>query len=144
MLAEDGTSRVFFGGPSGPDLTPDISFSVGSRCDEVKVRDVDDDGHMDVIFATLKSGKGLVFLGDTNGPDTTPDYSLSLPGTRNYGCGSGDFNGDGYKELVFTGSASALRIFKGSAQGWSDSEYHDINRIGQGRRLLRCGQGWLR
>ena len=130
VLAEDGTSRAFFGGPNGPDLTPDISFSVGSRCDEVKVRDVDDDGHMDVIFATLRSGKGLVFLGDTNGPDTTPDYSLSLPGTRNYGCGSGDFNGDGYKELVFTGSATALRIFKGSAQGWSDSEYHDINPSG--------------
>ena len=130
VLAEDGTSRAFFGGPSGPDTTPDISFSVGSQCDEVKVRDVDDDGHMDVIFATLKSGKGLVFLGDTNGPDTTPDYSLSLPGTRIYGCGSGDFNGDGYDELVFVGLTSTFRIFKGSAQGWSDSEYHDINPMG--------------
>ncbi len=127
VLAEDGTSRAFLGGPGGPDTTADISFPVGSRCDEVMVRDVDGDGHLDVVFATLSSGKALVYLGGVDGPDTTADYSLSLPGTRIYGCGSGDLNGDGYNELVFTGTPSVLRIFKGSAQGWSDGQRHDIN-----------------
>ena len=130
VLAEDDSCRAFFGGPAGPNTNVDITFPVGSRCDEVRVRDLDNDGHLDVMFATLDSGKALVYLGDEDGPDTTADFSLSLPGSIIYGCGSGDFNDDGYNELVFVGLTSTFRIFKGSATGWSDTQVHDINPLG--------------
>jgi len=130
VLAYDSSCRAFLGGPSGPDTTPDITFAVGSRCDEVKVRDVDNDGHLDVMFATLLGGKALVFLGGEDGPDTTADFSLTVPGSRIYGCGSGDFDDDGYNELAFVGLTSTFRIFKGSATGWSDFRFHDINAMG--------------
>ncbi|MCK4970510.1 MAG: VCBS repeat-containing protein, partial [Thermoplasmata archaeon] len=114
VLAYDNTCRAFLGGPAGPDKTADITFPVGSRCDEVRVRDLDNDGYLDVMFATLLSGKALVYLGAEDGPNNTADFSLSLPGSRIYGCGSGDFDADGYNELVFVGSTSTFRIFKGS------------------------------
>ncbi|MCK4969788.1 MAG: VCBS repeat-containing protein, partial [Thermoplasmata archaeon] len=120
VFGEQGTSRCFLGGSSGPSTTPDISFPSGGITYDVLVYDIDLDGHLDVVFTNSDSSSASVYMGDSNGPDATVDYSLSVSTARSTGVSAGDINGDGYVDLVFSYS-NKVKIYPGGASGWSDS-----------------------
>jgi hypothetical protein len=129
VLAQGQSARCYFGGSSGPDTTADISLPTGPYTYRVVVRDIDLDGHLDVVFATLRNSYALVYLGGPNGPDNTADYSLSISGAYVMDCAVGDVNGDGYFDLVFVTYTQTVNIFEGSAQGWSNSQRHDVTSV---------------
>ena len=131
VIAEEYTSRVYFGGEDGPDADADIRFDTGNA-DDVEVHDLDGDGFLDVVFANTGVGdKTYVYLGGPGGPDEDPDYRLTSP--RYPTCvGVGDVNGDGFTDLMYghivTGYPK-LHLFPGTRAGWSDTNRKviDIN-----------------
>jgi len=126
LLALKGYSKCFFGGPDGPDTIPDILFPTPYAPWELDIKDINGDGHQDVLFADVVDDRAPVFLGGPDGPDDVPDYRLEVWDGLLWGCTAGDFNADGWTDVVFSGSGKA-QIFLGSAAGWNESNVHDIN-----------------
>jgi uncharacterized membrane protein len=114
----------YYGGPGGPDTTVDLFFPVSDSRDVV-IEDLDGDGYIDVFIA---GENNQVYLGDENGVDAISDYSLSPFGFGMVGGGVGDINADGFTDLLIFSVASydrRVRVFEGSAQGWSNSSFHE-------------------
>jgi len=119
----------FFGGPNGPDTTADIEFTMGTGAPNgiggVLARDLDGDGHLDVVFSTTHSRKIPIYLGGAKGPDTTADYLLTVSGDICDCIGAGDVNGDGYIDIACTikkdSDHDTLYVFEGSKDGWDDT-----------------------
>ena len=118
--ATPGSGFVFLGGAAGILTTP-VSLEVepsGIQGGVARAGDVNGDGFGDLLMA---SGDELrVFLGGAFGPASTPAAVLPLPprgGFRGFGA-IGDFNGDGYADIVVADRPNerALLYF-GSAAG---------------------------
>jgi hypothetical protein len=123
--------NVFYGGETGPGTTADITCSV-STGGGGSIDDVDSDGYLDIIAWANPIN---IFLGGPDGPDTTPDHTFE--NKDNTGMGDvGDINGDGYIDIVVGTLQAKIRIFKGSASGWSTSDTHLFNMDGNGHPLV--------
>ena len=123
----------YFGSASGPNTIVDISFlqnmPMTARGD-LRIEDIDEDGHLDVLFATVDNMAAPIYLGSSSGPDTTVDYKLTLKG-QPVEVDVGDINGDGNLDIAYctldsTGTNALIEIFKGTDRGWSTSDKHDI------------------
>ncbi len=130
IAAEDRNSHseVFFGGPGGPDLVPDIKFRTGEARD-VEIHELNGDGFLDVVFANDYSGKTHVYMGGPGGPDDVPDYTLKTD-DRPSAVGVGDMNGNGYPDLLYTRQPTVngkMWFYPGSMSGWSDATKRVIN-----------------
>jgi hypothetical protein len=116
-------SDVFYGGPSGPDTTKDITVNGWLY----RIEDVNLDGYVDVL--TRSANTVTIYLGDSSGLDATADFTLDPTGNQVYGIDAGDINGDGYKDIVALGYQSStsypISIFEGDENGWSNSRKHD-------------------
>ncbi|MFT5585609.1 MAG: hypothetical protein ACI9VR_003201 [Cognaticolwellia sp.] len=102
--------------PDAPEIPQD---GVDDNCDGYDgCSDLDCDGYTDVYVASLSGGDShMTFVG--SGTGITADTTLT--GCVTYDADHGDFNGDGYIDLVHaTYSCTDNSVFYGSADGHSD------------------------
>jgi len=136
--AADGAGRVhiYFGGPSGPALVPDVTL-VGPGGGIIyfgesaaSAGDVNGDGYADVIVGasdgSTVSGRAYVYLGRVSGAWGSPAATLVGAAEMNdhFGlsvAGAGDVDADGYADVVVgafgAGGAGAAYLFLGSPSG---------------------------
>lgn len=127
----------YFGGVGGPSTIVNISFlqnmpmtARGDLC----IEDIDGDGHLDVLFATVENMEAPIYLGGSKGPDTTPDYNLLLKGNP-MDVSAGDINDDGYIDIAYTtgdstGTGNQIEVFKGTSTGWNKNDKYEIASVG--------------
>ena len=102
-------SFVYWGSPDGYSAERrQVLRTVNSR--DVKVADLDRDGHLDLVFAnegnTDAEGGALLYWGTSEG-DYTGREAVHLPGDRSSAVEVADLNGDGFPEVVL---ANAYRL----------------------------------
>ncbi len=122
---------IYYGGTEGPDTTVDLTLTRagGTSSYGVIVADLNEDGFDDVSFGGEVMDKLPIYLGGPTGLDANMDIQLEV-GSYSTRPEVGDMNGDGYKELVCSGTTSGsgygLLIFEGTASGWSDAKCHQL------------------
>jgi len=98
-----GYSPVFLGSPVGWDEVPDDLLSTVGATD-VLLRDLNVDGHVDLVFAQEQDGtscavNSTLFWGDGKGWNATPDVQFRTTGAS--GVETSDFDGNGRLDLAF-------------------------------------------
>jgi hypothetical protein len=131
IFAAMGNTKAFFGGPSGPDTTHDLSFTVSSYPYQVLVEDLDGDGYDDaIILYNAGDNKVRIHMGSASGMDVTPDHMESVGDSAFFSVAAGDLNNDGYKDLAVMSVESFNRyiyIIPGDATGWDDGNVIEIS-----------------
>jgi hypothetical protein len=131
VFGSTGDALAYFGGPGGPDKTPDIDWDFSGFVYEVIVEDLDGDGHMDVIILNNPGdSKVRIHLGSASGPDTTPDHQVTVGDSSLFSMSTGDINNDGYVDMVVMGMENHNRylyFIKGTSTGWDDTNPHKIS-----------------
>ena len=120
-----GITRLYTGGSDGLTAKNNIGNGIPAAAG-----DVNGDGIVDMIVMGATSS--TVYYGSTNGSYTNKSVNLSFGynsagngiswGAQQYAAGVGDFNGDGYNDVVTTNG-----IYFGSATGLSDSNKISFN-----------------
>ena len=131
-----GSSYIYYGSASGySSSNRDTVATIGTL--DVDIADLDADGYDDLVFAGYyNSGYSVdsyIYYGSATGFSTSNRTDLAGHGARK--SISGDFDDDGYVDLVFaeywTGSANPdSTIFWGSASGFSSSDTTDLSTEG--------------
>jgi hypothetical protein len=129
--AASGRAFLFRGSADGPSSMPTLTLmnpeSTGSFGLVIAgAFDANGDDRPDVAIAlpyfTARSSLLYVYLGRPTGLAATPDLVLTLPSENSYHLSTGDFNGDGFDDLLVgtpgTGvSPSGALLFYGSVRG---------------------------
>jgi hypothetical protein len=100
---------VFFGNGDGTFRQPFARYQTGAPTGGMLLTDLDGDGHPDVV-AEIYPGEIVILKGNPDGTFAAPSPIASIPTTVSV-TASGDFNGDGLKDLFFltpTGVGTAL------------------------------------
>jgi hypothetical protein len=99
----ESESQVFLGTPVGWRDLPTWTFNTtGAR--DVLLEDLNDDGHMDIVFAQEQDGltyavDSLLFYGSADGWGDRPDVRFKTKGAS--GVVAGDLDSDGLTDLAF-------------------------------------------
>jgi len=124
-------SYIYWGSVTGYS-SADLTELPTSGAVDVLVDDVDEDGWTDLVFSSYYSEvsgystSAYVYYGSSTGYSTADRGTFGVTGSRN--SHAGDFDGDGYRDLVFSsyyGSsyATSAYVYWGSARGLSASSY---------------------
>lgn len=105
--------------------------------------DYDNDGDLDIIIAGYSSGSGrstILYINDGNGLFT--NSGLSLTGVSDGSVAWGDYNNDGYADILLSGTDNTLihrtKIYKNSGNGQMLSQ-GDISLFGVGLSSVSWG-----
>lgn len=107
---------------TSPDHGADLFVSIRGEVRPIHERDLDADGHVDVVVTqsfdgVVHVGESLVYLGSPTGPTTSV---LGLPAIGATGALAADLDDDGSTDLLFCEAGSdTSRIYRGSATGFS-------------------------
>ena len=120
------------------------------NCRDVKIADLNGDGHLDIVFANEgnnDSEAGAMIYWGSAGGDYSPQRSTRLPGERSSSVAVADLNGDGHPDLVLANAfrlkgrelgmynmleTEALNsfVYWGSAQGFSAERRTELPTVG--------------
>ena len=118
------TAYVFLGGATGLTTTPAATLSGGGSQFGIAVDgagDTNGDGYGDVVVGAPGADRAYVFFGRAGGASPTPSVTIT-PSYTGYQFGTavsgiGDFNNDGYTDIVVSSLNRSVQIFRGSATG---------------------------
>lgn len=139
-------SPIYWGGPGGYTEERRSWFKT-INCSDVRISDLNRDGHLDVIFAnegnTEAESGVMIYFGDSSGTFSAARRK-ELPGIYTQGVTVADLNADGYEELVLANTYRLARklvpatgnvvgtylvnsyIYWGSADGYSISQRTEL------------------
>ncbi len=141
-----GRAYVYHGSPSGFSTTPDW-FANGDSTSFFgwavdSAGDVNGDGYSDVIVSARNGSKVYIYPGSPSGLATTPLWTVQ-GSSQLYAhaiSGVGDFNGDGYGDVVvgsLSGMSSQGFLFLGGENGPASSANQTFSP-GMGGRTFLC------
>lgn len=135
--ANDGRATIFYGSTAGINATPVTitpPISAGAFGFLERAGDVNGDGFDDIVVGAPRydnlKGAAYVYHGAASGISTTPSNSWTQTSKQAFGIADppGDYNGDGYSDVVVGAPAydndayrGAAYISYGSASGSADS-----------------------
>ncbi|MCB9745854.1 MAG: putative metal-binding motif-containing protein [Alphaproteobacteria bacterium] len=132
-------SYVYWGSSSGWSSSDRTSLPA-LGCRDVKIGDVNGDSYPDIVFANQYNGStyyvnSYIYYGTSSGYSTA--YREDLPTEGSLHVELGDFNQDGYEDVVFGGyytgswsNTADTRVFWNSSAGFSSSVYDDLGDRG--------------
>jgi Bacterial Ig-like domain (group 3)/FG-GAP-like repeat len=116
--SDDGTVSVLFGNGDGT-FRPQVTYTVGTAPRSLAVGDFNGDGVLDLAVTNYNDNTVTILLGKS---DHSGTFLVQAPvlatGTNPAGIAVGDFNGDGFTDLVVTNfGANTFSIFLGKGDG---------------------------
>lgn len=132
FIVSGANSNMYLGFTTGLSVGAEIGYSVSG------ILDFNNDGHADVIIGAPGADRVFLSQGYTMGSWTggiSPSNFVDGVSGSDFGrsiTGIGDFDGDGYSDFAvgapaFAGSAGAVYIYSGNANGSVGTPLHTIN-----------------
>jgi hypothetical protein len=116
--SDDGTVSVLFGSGDGT-FRPQVTYNVGTAPRSLAVGDFNGDGVLDLAVTNFGDNTVTILLGKSDHSGTfLPQAPVLATGTNPAGIAVGDFNGDGFTDLVVTNfGANTFSVFLGKGDG---------------------------
>ncbi len=120
------TAYIFRGGSLGVGSSPSYTLTGAGAQAGLAVDgagDVNGDGYGDVLVGAPGADRTAVYYGGASGPSASPSATLT-PTYSGYAFGSalagfGDFNLDGFSDVVVASPGRAVQIYRGASSGLS-------------------------
>ncbi|MCB9745853.1 MAG: VCBS repeat-containing protein [Alphaproteobacteria bacterium] len=126
-------STIYWGSSAGHS-TSDVTSLPTPGAVGVQIEDIDEDGHLDLLFVNLYAGRfeidSLIYWGSSAGYSSSDSTNLPTEGARD--AAIADFNVDGYKDIFFcnyrsdSGIALQSWVYWGDASGWSSAQRSEV------------------
>ena len=107
------------------DITP-LSLP-GAACRAIAWGDYDNDGHVDLLLTGESVSGAIANIYHNNSDGTFTDIQAGLVAVKDSAAAWGDYNNDGYLDLVVTGYAATLHYVSRIYRNNQDGTFTDIN-----------------
>jgi hypothetical protein len=125
----DNHVYIYWGGPSGYSASNRTAISVGHLAHNIEASDLDKNGYLDLVFIEWEPPRNVVILYQT----AARTFSMTQLAYSNTGAGHGlsigDFDDNGYVDIVATGWSSAKHsyVYLNSPSGFIDANKQKLN-----------------
>ena len=117
-IADYGLGRILvYPGTASADYLPPVITALPRLPKQISANDFNEDGHLDLLYATWESNTVYVLTGDGTG-HFTESGEQTLPAAQITRILTGDFDGDGHIDLAFAHKlSSAVDVVYGTGLG---------------------------